>query len=316
MNKERQHGDVHNRITQHIVAAIERGAPRFEMPWHQAGTDLAWPTNARTGRPYRGVNTLSLWVSASAQAFFSSHWATYRQWQQLDVQVRKGEKASPIVFYKEMVREVRDEGTGERTEERYLMARASWVFNADQVDGWRSTMEDILDPVETAEEVEVFIAATGAEIRHGGGRAYYAPSDDIIAMPERRRFTGTATSTATEGYYATLLHELTHWTAHPSRLKRDLSGRFGSEAYAMEELIAELGAAFLCAELSISNVPRKDHAAYVASWLKVLKSDSRAVFMAAGKASGAVRYLSRFREDEKCPRTIPIGPIRSGVAAS
>lgn len=306
MEQTKQKRDVYREVTAHIVAAIERGAPKFEMPWHRAGADLTEPINAKTGKAYRGINTLALWASASAQSFLSGHWATYRQWQALDAQVMKGERASLIVFYKELKRDVRDETTGEEKEQRFRMARASWVFNADQVEGWQTPALNEHDPVEAIEEVEAFVAATGATIREGGGQACYVPSADLIRMPERKRFTGTRTSSATEGYYATLLHELTHWTAHAERLKRDLSGRFGSEAYAMEELVAELGAAFLCAELSIINQPREDHAAYVASWLKVLKADSRAIFTAAGKASAATRFLARFREEQKKPRRLPI----------
>jgi antirestriction protein ArdC len=139
--------------------------------------------------------------------------------------------------------------------------------------------------------VDAFIAATGAVIRHGGGRACYIPATDEIRMPERAAFTGSATSSAEESYYATLLHELTHWTGPVHRCGRDLSGRFGSDAYAMEELIAELGSAFLCGELGIAAVPRSDHAQYLAHWLAVLKADKRAIFTAASKASEAIGFL-------------------------
>ncbi len=306
MDDKTKRRDVYSKITEHIVAAIERGAPTFEMPWHHTGASLARPTNAETGKPYLGVNIISLWASASQHAFFSDYWATYRQWQNLNAQVMRGEKASIIVFYKEMTKDVWDEATGETTEERYLMARTSWVFNADQVHGWQTPFATGPDPIETIEEADAVVAATGADIRHGGAEAAYVPSDDYIIMPARPRFTGTTTTSATEGYYATLLHELTHWTSHPTRLDRDLAGQFGSDAYAMEELVAELGAAFLCAELSITNTPRVDHAAYIAHWLKVLKSDKRAVFTAASKASAAARFVGRFREEQKKPRRLPI----------
>ncbi len=306
MHQQQNRRDIHRQITDHIVTAIERGAPKFEMPWHCGGVDQTRPTNAMTGKTYRGVNTVSLWAAAAAQSFFSGYWATYRQWQGLDAQVRRGEKASPIVFYKEITHEVRDETTGEINEERQLFARASWVFNGDQVDGWEEPFAIDPDPVDAIAEVEAFVAACGADIRHGGTQAYYAPSEDHIVMPARQRFTGTSASTATESYYATLLHELTHWTAHRSRLDRDLSRRFGDEAYAMEELVAELGSAFLCAELSITNVPRPNHAAYVASWLKVLKSDVRAIFTASRKATTAAGYLAGFRETELRNGGLPI----------
>jgi antirestriction protein ArdC len=141
--------------------------------------------------------------------------------------------------------------------------------------------------------VDAFVAATGATIRHGGNMACFIPKLDEIRMPERNAFTGSLTSSATEAYYATLLHELTHWTAPANRCGRDLSGRFGSESYAMEELVAELGAAFLCGELGIAVEPRADHAQYLAHWLQVLKADKRAIFTAASKAAEAAAFLSR-----------------------
>lgn len=205
--------------------------------------------------------------------------------------MRRGEKASPIVFYKEQAQELHDDETGATKEEKRLIARASWVFNADQVDGWSEPdggNNELLDPIE---DVDALVRATKADVRYGGTNAYYAPSADCIVMPDRERFIGTSTSSPTESFYAVLLHELTHWTAHAKRLDRDLSGRFGDASYAMEELVAELGAAFLCAELKIANEPRTDHVAYIDHWLLVLPSDYRAIFLAARKASVAVKFL-------------------------
>jgi antirestriction protein ArdC len=173
-----------------------------------------------------------------------------------------------------------------------LFARASWVFNADQADRWTPPATSERNVVEAIDQAEAFTAATGADVRHGGDGAYYRRSDDHVQMPDRERFTGSATSTPTETYYATLLHELTHWMGHEGRLDRDLSGRFGNEAYAMEELVAGLGAAFLCADLLITNAPRLDHAACIANWLEVLKRDKRAIFTAARKAAQATDYLT------------------------
>jgi antirestriction protein ArdC len=166
------------------------------------------------------------------------------------------------------------------------------VFNLEQVDGWQPPRPATPDPKRVLVEVERFVMATFADIRIGGDRAYYRPGTDHIQMPDRDRFTGTETIDATESYYATLLHELTHWTGHAARLDRDLSGRFGREGYAMEELVAELGAAFLCSDLGITNRPRPDHAAYIAHWLAVLKKDTRAIFTAASKANEARRFLT------------------------
>jgi antirestriction protein ArdC len=282
--------DVYEAITNRVIAAIEEGAGEWQMPWHRSG--VRRPLNAHTKKPYRGVNVVALWAAADAHGYGSGIWATYKQWRELEAQVRKGERASLIVFWKELEREVEDEETGERQRKKTLFARASWVFNADQVDGWAPPAAPGRNLVEAIEQAEAFTAAAGADVRYGGDRAYYRRSDDHVQMPERERFTGSATSTPTETYYATLLHELTHWTGHESRLDRDLSGRFGNEAYAMEELVAELGAAFLCADLSITNTPRPDHAAYIANWLEVLKRDKRAIFTAARKAAQATDYLA------------------------
>jgi antirestriction protein ArdC len=307
--------DLHAEITAQIIAAIEQGAPSFEMPWHKAGTDLAMPVNAKTGNQYRGVNILVLWTQAIANAYFTGYWASYRQWQALGAQVRKGERASMVLFYKEAERAVEDPQTGEVETKRILYARASAVFNADQVDGWQPPADahlvDLTDPIDRA---DALVAATGATIRYGGGQAYYDPAADVIVMPERKRFVGSKTSSPTETFYATLLHELVHLSGSRTRLNRDLSPRFRAEAYAVEELIAEFGAAFLCAELGVSNSPRPDHAAYCASWIKVMKADSRAIVTAAGKASQAVDYLRACtnRPEERSsgdtgdtPRTVP-----------
>ena len=167
-------------------------------------------------------------------------------------------------------------------------------FAAEQVDGFAApTLETppatVITPIERA---EAFVAATGASIAHGGGRAFYRPSTDSIQLPPREAFIGTSTSTPAESYYSTLLHELSHWTSAEGRCNRQLGKRFGDQAYAAEELIAELGAAFLCADLGITDEPRADHAQYLASWLSVLKADKKAIFTAASKASEAAAFLA------------------------
>jgi antirestriction protein ArdC len=290
-----QRNDVYAAITDRVIAVIEEGAGEWQMPWHRSG--VSRPLNAHTKKPYRGVNVVALWAAADAHSYGAGFWGTYKQWRELDAQVRKGERASLIVFWKELEREVEDEETGEWERKKTLFARASWVFNVDQVDGWTPPSAPERNLVQALDHAEAFTAATGADIRYGGDRAYYRRSDDHVQMPERERFTGSTTSTPTEAYYATLLHELTHWTGHESRLDRELSGRFGNEAYAIEELVAELGAAFLCADLSITNTPRPDHAAYIASWLEILKRDNRAIFTAARKAAQASDYLASLQPE-------------------
>jgi antirestriction protein ArdC len=282
--------DVYQTVTDHIVAAIEAGTDTFTMPWHRDIDDMI-PTNYVTGNPYSGVNVISLWVAAEQRGFTSAHWATYKQWGSLGCQVRKGEKGSVIVFYKQVDIEYTEPGTGALENKSVLFARSSRVFNVDQIEGLQPPEPVARDFAGVLVETENFVEATSADIGIGGDRACYRPRTDHIQMPDRDRFTGTETISATESYYATLLHELTHWTGHEFRLDRDLSSRFGRESYAMEELIAELGAAFLCSYLGISNQPRPDHAAYIANWLTVLKNDSRAIFTAASKANAAMNYL-------------------------
>jgi len=179
------------------------------------------------------------------------------------------------------------------------VARASRVFNASQVDGYQLPELPHIEPVERIARAEYFLTATRATILHGGERAYYRPSTDEIRIPDEGRFIETASRTRTEGYYSVILHELTHWSGAPTRCDRQLRNRFGDDAYAMEELVAELGAAFLCAELSITAETRLDHAQYIATWLDVLKADNKAIFAAAAKANEAVSYLKKLQTGQE-----------------
>lgn len=291
--------DVHRSVTEKIIAAIEAGAGEFRMPWHRSGASVVRPLNAFTGNGYRGVNTLALWAEGMLRGCESGYWATYRQWAKLGAQVRKGERGAVIVFYKKVADDGPEEGAEEKSENVRLIARASWVFNAVQVDGWSVPEPPQQNLVEALDKAESFIQATGADIRERGNRAYYSYTGDYIQVPPRNAFIGTDTSNPTETFYSTVFHELTHWTGHSTRLNRDLSGRFGDRAYAAEELVAELGAAFLCADLSVTNVPRPDHAQYVGAWHTLLWFDKRAIFTAASKASAAADYLrSAERENE------------------
>lgn len=280
--------DVHRTLTARIVEAIEAGAGEFTMPWHCAGPRTGRPANPLTGVGYRGVNVVVLWAEATLRGFSSGAWASYRQWARLGAQVRKGEHGATIIFYKRSPeREVETEGEDRGAP---LIARASRVFNADQVTGWKPDAPAGPGVLDLA-EVEAFVAGTWAKVRHGGAVACYRPREDVIEMPDRDRFMGSDSHEATEGYYSVLLHELTHWSGAPHRLARSFGDRFGDDAYAFEELVAELGAAFLCADLGVTNTPRPDHAAYVGQWLRVMKGDRKAVFLAARLAHQAVQYL-------------------------
>jgi antirestriction protein ArdC len=282
--------DIHAEITNKLIAAIEANPGEPVMPWRRSGNALWLPVNARTGNRYKGVNIISLWVAAETAGYAHPVWATYRQWQQLDAQVRKGEKASLVVYYKQYDTDPDPDDPGDDGKRR--VARASWVFNCAQVENYAPPpAPEPLGPIERIFEVDRFFAATRARIVHGGEEAFYRPSTDTIHMPDENLFTGTATMTRGEAYFAVLGHEHIHWTGHGSRLDRNLSQRFGKAERAAEELVAEIGSAFLCAELGITQDVRADHAQYLANWLQLLKDDSKAIFAAAARASEAVTYL-------------------------
>lgn len=280
--------DLFERITRQICAAIEAGAEDFSMPWHRWGEATGSPINGISSRPYRGINVLLLWAAAELSGFSSGRWATYKQWAGAGAQVRKGEKATAVLFWKTAAND--DRGDGEPEDESNsgarFIARVYSVFNADQVEGTEDTRRlPALTEADRISAAESFICATGANIRHGGDRACYVPSIDQIWLPKFEQFHDAGS------YYSTLAHECVHWSGAKHRLNRDLSGRFGGDAYALEELIAELGSAFVAAHLGLSVEPRSDHAAYISSWLRVLRSDARAILTASAKAQEAADFL-------------------------
>lgn len=276
---------IYETITIQIVEAIEQGAGTYNMPWHRSRCDVASPSNAVTGRGYRGVNVLSLWVIAEARGYGSGQWATYQQWREQGAQVRRGEKAAAVVLWKPLATPEREPALPLADDRPAFLARGYSVFNADQVDGYAPSVVPQLTEAERIDRAEAFFEAIPATIEHGGNSACYVPTLDRVQLPAFAQFKSAT------GYYSTLAHELTHWTGAKPRLDRDLSGRFGTDAYAVEELVAELGAAFTCGNLRLPVEPRTDHAPYIASWLKVLKGDSRAIFTAASKAQAAADYL-------------------------
>ena len=285
-----QRVDLYTRVTSQIVAELEAGVRPWVQPWdaaHAAG-QVSRPLRFNAV-PYRGINVVLLWLSALRRHFASPLWMTYRQAAELGGQVRRGEKGSLVVYADSFTRrEAGDNGEEQEVEVPFL--KSYTVFNSEQIDGlpahYYARAEQPAHPVERIERAEHFVFHTGADIRHGGTAAYYAPAGDFVQMPAFDSFRQA------EGYYATLAHELTHWTKHPSRLDRQFTGqRWGDEGYAMEELVAEMGAAFLCADLGLTPEIRADHAAYIASWLKVLKNDKRAVFTAASHAQRAADHL-------------------------
>ncbi|MGF1620894.1 MAG: ArdC family protein [Rhodomicrobiaceae bacterium] len=283
--------DLYAHVTDTIVAAIEAGATDFSLPWQRTGIGNMLPVNAATGAAYNGVNILSLWATAMNSGYDRGVWATYRQWASLGAQVRKGARGACVIFYKEYSAEPDPDDDADDGKRR--VAKASWVFNAAQVEGY--ALPDLPDrpPIERRVMAEVLVEKNGADIRHGGDQAYYVPSADYIQMPDERLFAAEDEAQRTEDYYAVLFHELTHWAGAKYRLDREMHKRFGDRAYAMEELVAELGAAFLCGELGITPAPRPDHAGYIAGWLEAMKADKRAIFTAAARAGEAASFLNR-----------------------
>jgi antirestriction protein ArdC len=281
---------IYETITNQIVAAIEQGAGDYKMPWHCSRSDITNPQNVSTSRSYRGLNILTLWMIAEAKQYASGTWATYQQWAEKGAQVRKGEKAASVIFWKNLNGNAEGAGDSEDGRAKFV-ARAYSVFNADQVDGYQPEAVPALSNEERIAEAEAFFSKIPAKLTHEGDRAGYMPTVDRVQMVPFSQFKTPA------AYYSVLAHELTHWSGAETRLNRDLTGRFGSEAYAVEELVAELGAAFITGRLGVPSDPRKDHAPYIATWLKVLKNDSRAIFTAANKAQAAADYLSAFSEE-------------------
>jgi antirestriction protein ArdC len=286
--------NIYETITAKIIAAIEADPGTFKMPWHRsAGEPLHMPSNVVSKKHYRGVNVVMLWITAEMSAYRQPIWGTFRQWAQRNCQVRKGEKGTPIIFFKEYAADP-DPTDADDTGKR-IVARASHVFNCAQVNGWSSTDDaPNLGPVERSERFDAFVRATGAIIHHGGDRAFYNRKTDEITMPDEGRFCGTDTMDRHESYIATLAHELSHLSGSEKRLNRDFGKRFGDQAHAAEEIVAELAACFICAELGISTEPRPDHAQYIMQYLRLLKSDPKAIVTAAAKAAQAADYLKSF----------------------
>jgi antirestriction protein ArdC len=293
--------DIYTRITNRIIAELEKGTRPWLKPWnaeHTAGR-ITRPLR-HNGIPYRGINVLTLWLTAVDRGYSCPSWLTFKQAQELGAHVRKGERGETVVFASRITRtETTDRG--EETERDIPFLKSYAVFNAEQIDGLPDQFyvkperpQGSFDHLKMLENVEAFIKHTAVEVRHGGNRAFYSPTYDFIQMPPLEAFRDT------EAYYNTKLHELTHATRHETRLNRDFGRkRWGDEGYAAEELVAELGSAFLCADLGITPEPCPDHASYLESWLQVLKNDKRAIFTAAAHAERATAFLHGLQPDAR-----------------
>lgn len=286
-------GDVYTRITETIAAAIEAGASRWKMPWHHNGNATSRPTNISSSHRYRGINVLCLWAEAEARGFSEGLWGTYRQWQAVGAQVRRGETASTGVFWKKLGGgdgEDPGESAGEDEDGRggrrpRFMCRAFSLFNVGQVDGY-VTPETVESPAaQRLAHADSFFNALAIDIRHGPYDAHYRPSEDRIYISPLERFNDAAS------YYATLIHEAAHASSAKHRLDRDISTIANEQARAREELLAELTAGFVMGDLGIANQPRPDHAAYLASWLKALRDDPKALFQAASQAQTIADWM-------------------------
>lgn len=284
--------DIYNRITDQIIAELEKGVRPWHKPWdagHVAGP-ISRPLRSN-GKPYSGINVVMLWATAMERGYSAPIWMTFKQAAELGAHVRKGEKGALVVYASKITRTETDDATGEEQAREIPFLKGYTVFNVEQIDGlpahYTASAAPRLNPEQRIERAEAFFAATGADVRHGGNSAHYVPALDYIQMPPFESFRDAA------AYYGTLAHESVHWTKAPKRLARDFGGkRFGDRAYAMEELVAELGAAFLCADLELVPQIRDDHAPYIAGWLKVLKDDKRAIFTAASHAQRAADFLT------------------------
>ena len=282
--------DIYSRITNRIIAELETGARPWLKPWnaeHAAGR-ITRPLRSN-GIPYRGINVINLWLTATARGYACPIWLTFKQAQELGGHVRKGEHGELVVYANRITR-TETTAKGEEIDREIPFLKGYTVFNAEQIEGLplhlTAPAAPPLDPVQRVAEAEAFFTNTGAEIRHGGDRAFYAIGADYVQLPPFETFRDA------ESYYATLGHECCHWTRHEKRLNREFGRkRWGDEGYAAEELVAELGSAFLCADLGLTPEPRPDHAAYIESWLRVLKNDKRAIFTAASHAERAAAFL-------------------------
>lgn len=270
--------DIYKQVTDSIIAELEKDAAPWVKPWK---ADSTADRNMVSKKPYRGINRLLLGMSSMAHGYTSPIWATYKQFAEAGAQVQKGEHGTRIVFFKPIQGKTNSEG---ETEPGYCVIRGYTVFNATQTNlpiPEPVSPEDNFNPIPAC---EAFIDRTGANISHGGDAAFFAPSHDRIQLPNKSAF-DTESS-----YYATAFHELTHWTGHKSRLDRNLSGKFGNPAYAFEELVAEMGAAFLCADHQIQGELR--HAGYIEHWLRACRENNKAIFKAAALSQKAADYLT------------------------
>lgn len=284
--------DIYQHVSDQIAAMMETAGTDWTKPWRTSAH-----ANVVSGKAYRGVNVFLTWAAAANNGYASRHWGTYKQWAAKGYQVQKGEKATPVTFWKMLDKDEGRDANGEKIVGKIPLLRWYYVFNGDQVRN--EAGEKFVSPsIETLPETErnagadAVIAATGAAINYAGTSAFYRPDADEITLPDFSHF-----KTAS-GFYATALHELAHWTGHKSRLNRLKGAAFGSEDYAFEELIAESASAFLCADLGLAATPSPDHAKYLKNWIKATRNDKRAIFRAFSAARKAAEFINPKKGEE------------------
>lgn len=291
MKKKSEKPSIYDEITGKIISALEEGVIPWARPWEAAQYGLI--RNAATDRPYRGLNTMLLNLVAVLKGYFDPRWLTFRNAEKLGGSIKRGEKGVHVIFWKFLPMYGKDddagmiadhEEAGNKEQKVFPFARAYTVFNVEQCDGLDlpalTPSESI---IESSNELADTILAL-PEIRHGGAKACYSPSSDRITMPPRQAFDNQ------DFYYSTAFHEIVHWTGHPARLSRTFGTRFGNQDYAVEELVAEIGSAFLG---SFAAIPFEEmrHPEYINSWLQILKGDNKAIFTAAAKAQNATDFV-------------------------
>ena len=293
-NKQRvrgERGSLYQEVTDKIVSELEQGRFPWVQPWGNAAAGLGLPKNASTQRRYSGINILVLWGAVIEKGYRGQNWLTFRQAMTLGGSVRKGEKGTTVFYASDFIPKSEQERAAKSGDDPNAVPflKRHTVFNVEQCDGLPETAFAGLAPLPEREIIphaEDLIKRTGADFRIGGNRAFYQKVDDFIQVPPQPAFHQQI------DYYRTCFHELGHWTGAKHRLARDHSGRFGSHAYAREELAAEIISAFVCAALGI--VPTVRHTDYLASWLDVLKEDNHAIFRAASQASKAADFILAF----------------------
>lgn len=286
-------GSLYQDVTDRIIAELEQGRVPWVQPWGRAKAGLGLPRNAATGRRYSGVNILILWGAVIEKGFPSQHWLTFRQTLDLGGNVGKGEHGTIVCYADRFIPkgEIERAAKDGNEPEAVPFLKRFTVFNVAQCDGLDSLQgePEPLPERKIIPHAEALIAATGADVRTGGDRAFYSPAGDYIQVPPQPAFFDQI------NFYRTCYHELSHWSGAAHRLNRDLSGRFGSKSYGREELVAEMASAFICASLAI--VPTDRHADYLGTWLDMLREDNRAILRAASQASEAADYIPAFRDD-------------------